>query len=85
MLLKDFVRDLRYAVRSLRRTPGLSILAVCTLAVGIGAGTAMFSVLRGVLLSDLPVEAQDELVQIRKPIRLDPSITDLFRDRSMPP
>jgi predicted permease len=61
-LLEDLGHDLRYAVRSLRRAPGFAAVAVFTLALGIGAGTAMFSVLTGVLLRQLPVQAQDEIV-----------------------
>jgi putative ABC transport system permease protein len=55
-------QDLRFAVRSLRGSAGFTAVAVLTLAVGIGAGTAMFGVLHGILLSDLPVRAQEEVV-----------------------
>ena len=55
-------RELRNAVRSLARSPGFSLVAVATLALGIGANTAMFSLLDQAILRDLPVKHPERLV-----------------------
>ncbi len=58
--------DVRYAVRSFLRSPGFSVAAVLALALGIGANTAIFSVINTVLLRRLPYEAASRLVEIRE-------------------
>jgi len=61
-----FVRDLKVAVRSLARNPGLAITVVLTLALGIGANAAIFSLVRGVLLRPLVNRDEDRLIYIRQ-------------------
>jgi predicted permease len=58
-------QDIAYAVRALRRRPGFAAIAVVTLALGVGANSAIFSVVHGVLLKPLPYRAADELMMVR--------------------
>ena len=60
--------DLKYAIRSLSRTPGFALAVILTLGLGIGANTAIFSVVRGVLLKPLPHRDGDRLVYLRQSI-----------------
>jgi len=59
------IQDLRFAVRSLRRAPAFPLAAIATLALGIGATTAIFSTLNAVLLKPLPYPNPDDLYGIR--------------------
>jgi putative ABC transport system permease protein len=57
-----FVQDLRYGLRTLARNPGFTLVTLLTLALGIGANSAMFSVVQGVVLSSLPYPESNRLV-----------------------
>ena len=59
--MNSFTQDLRYGLRSLLKTPGFTLVAVLTLALGVGANTAIFSVLEAVVLRDLPYHDPDRL------------------------
>ena len=62
--LESAARDLRYGLRGLRRTPGFTLAAVLSLALGIGANTAIFSLFHTLMLRMLPVERPQELVSL---------------------
>jgi hypothetical protein len=66
-LVDSVGRDVRYALRALPRRPAFTLAAVLTLALGIGATTAIFSVVYSVLIKPLPYPSPDELVRIRHP------------------
>jgi predicted permease len=65
--MASFVQDLRYALRQLRKTPAFTFAAILTLGLGIGANTAMFSVMNAVLLRSLPVPEPDRVYNLRVP------------------
>ena len=62
--MASFTRDLRYALRMLRKSPGYTSIAMLTLAIGIGANTAIFSFVDGVLLKPLPYPDSDRIVRV---------------------
>jgi len=62
--MQTLLHDLRYALRQLRKTPGMAVLAIVTLALGVGANTAIFTVIESVLLRPLPYAHSDRLVYI---------------------
>jgi hypothetical protein len=66
LMFAHMIRDARYAVRQLIRTPGFTVVAVLTVALAIGASSTMFSVVNGVLLRPLPVPQPDGLVRVHE-------------------
>ena len=64
-LLGEFITDVRYGLRQLRRSPGFTAIAVLILALGIGANTSVFSLIEAILLRTLPVSHPEELVLVR--------------------
>lgn len=65
-MLSNFLRDVRFAVRQLIKAPGFSVVAILTLALGIGSSSAIFSVVNGVLLRPLPYPEPDGLVRVHE-------------------
>src|SRR5215467_13611003 len=62
--MQNLIRDFRYGARALIKRPGFTLVAVFTLALGIGANTAILSTVNGLILRPLPVPHNEELVQL---------------------
>lgn len=67
--MQSQLRDLRYAARQLRKSPGFTVTVVLTLALGIGATTAIFSCVYGLLLKSLPFQDERNIITISEPTR----------------
>ena len=67
-MLDPLIQDLRYALKTLRNAPAFAAVAILSLALGIGANTAIFSLIDSVMLKTLPVAHPEQLLQVRTPL-----------------
>ena len=81
--MRDFFQDIRYALRLLGRAPAFTAIAIATLALGIGANTAIFSLVYGVLLRLLPCPEADRIVYLEQAAkRRGAWVTSVFQKRA---
>ena len=69
-------RDVRFAIRMLRKSPGLTLVAVLTLALGIGANTAIFSMVNSLLLRPMPVKDAEQIAELAYQQKQGPLLSD---------
>ncbi len=77
--MKTLLQDVRYGLRMLRKSPGFTAVAVITLALGIGANTAIFSLINAIMLRTLPVRDPQSLVQLNWVSRGEPNFHSSYR------
>jgi putative ABC transport system permease protein len=80
VLFESFVSDVRFALRWLRRSPGFTLVAIASLAIGIGFNTALFTIVDAVLFKPLPVAAPERLVDVFTSARATPYGTSSYPD-----
>src|SRR5215468_612142 len=79
--LEQFVQDATYGMRAMLRSPGITMVALLSLALGIGANTAIFSLIDALMLRSLPVKSPQELVIFGS--GLDNGISDAFPNNEL--
>jgi putative ABC transport system permease protein len=83
-IISELAQDIRYGLRQLRRNPGFAILAILTLALGIGVNTAVFTIVNTLLLNPLPVKDAQKVVAVETEIRTAASFSTRVQYLSLP-